>query len=202
MRRQSVVPEAAGTLVDVDAAMRLGYNWRWGPFELIDKLGTAWFAARLRAEGHARCRLLLEVAAGRPFYRVEAGRQQFLDAGWRLSRRAAGAGGVLLLEDIKRRVEAVAEEQLSASLWDIGDGVVCLEFTSKSNSMDEGIIGLLGKTIALVQEKRFKALVIYNEGQNFSVGANLGTALFAANIAAWGEIEKAHGRRAAGVSRR
>ena len=78
----------------------------------------------------------------------------------------------------------------SASLWDIGDGVVCLEFTSKSNSLDEAIISLLGKTIALVKEQ-YKALVIYNEGQNFSVGANLGTALFAANIAAWGEIEKA-----------
>ena len=50
--RRSVVPEAANTLVDIDDAMRLGYNWRWGPFELIDKLGTEWFAGRLaEAEG-------------------------------------------------------------------------------------------------------------------------------------------------------
>ncbi len=183
----SVVPEAAGTLVDVDAAMRLGYNWRWGPFELIDKLGTTWFADRLRAEGKAVPKLL-DIAAGRPFYRVEAGRQQFLtlEGEYRDVQRAPG---VLLLEDIKRVSQPVLKNS-SASLWDIGDGVVCLEFTSKSNSLDEGIIGLLGKTIALVKEK-YKALVIYNEGQNFSVGANLGTALFAANIAAWGEIEKA-----------
>ena len=183
----SVVPEAAGTLVDVDAAMRLGYNWRWGPFELIDKLGTTWFADRLQAEGKAVPKLL-DIAAGRPFYRVEAGRQQFLtlEGEYRDVQRAPG---VLLLEDIKRVSQPVLKNS-SASLWDIGDGVVCLEFTSKSNSLDEGIIGLLGKTIALVKEK-YKALVIYNEGQNFSVGANLGTALFAANIAAWGEIEKA-----------
>ena len=183
----SVVPEAAGTLVDVDAAMRLGYNWRWGPFELIDKLGTAWFADRLRSEGKAVPKLL-EVAAGRPFYRIEAGRQQFMTLEGEY-RDVPRAPGVLLLEDIKRVSQPVLKNS-SASLWDIGDGVVCLEFTSKSNSLDEGIIGLLGKTIALVKEK-FKALVIYNEGQNFSVGANLGTALFAANIAAWSEIEKA-----------
>jgi 3-hydroxyacyl-CoA dehydrogenase len=67
--------------------------------------------------------------------------------------------------------------------------VLCFEFTSKSNSLDDQIIALLGKTIALVQQK-YKALVIYNEGTNFSVGANLGLAIFAANIAAWGEIEK------------
>jgi 3-hydroxyacyl-CoA dehydrogenase len=77
----------------------------------------------------------------------------------------------------------------SAALWDIGDGVACFEFTSKSNALDDKIIELLGKTIEVVGA-RFKALVIYNEGSNFSLGANLGLMLFAANIAAWGEIEK------------
>ena len=63
------------------------------------------------------------------------------------------------------------------------------EFTGKGNSLDDQVLTLLGKTIALVTEK-YRALVIYNEGQQFSVGANLGLALFAANIAAWSEIEK------------
>ena len=185
----SVVPEAAGTLFDVDAAMRLGYNWRLGPFELIDKLGTAWFADRLRRAGMAVPRLL-EVAAGRPFYRLEAGRRQFLTLEGEY-RDVPRAEGVILLEDIKRVSEPVLKNG-SASVWDIGDGVLCFEFTSKANSLDEGTLSLLGKTIALVKEQ-FKALVIYNEGPNFSVGANLGTALFAANIAAWSEIEKAVG---------
>ncbi len=183
----SVVPEAAGTLVDVDAAMRLGYNWRSGPFELIDKLGTGWFADRLRAGGMAVPKLL-DVAAGRPFYRLQDGRQQFLTLGGEYQ-DVPRAPGVLLLEDIKRQAEPLLKNA-SASLWDIGDGVACLEFTSKSNSLDEAIIALLGKSLALVKE-RFKALVIYSEGANFSVGANLGTALFAANIAAWSEIERA-----------
>ena len=77
----------------------------------------------------------------------------------------------------------------SAALWDIGDGVACFEFTSKSNALDDKIIELLGKSIDVVGQK-FKALVIYNEGSNFSLGANLGLALFAANIAAWSEIDK------------
>ncbi len=183
----SIVPEAAATLADVDAAMRLGYNWKWGPFQLIDKLGTAWFAAKLRAEGMAVPKIL-ELADGRPFYRIEAGREQFLslDGAYHDVPRAPG---VLLLSDIKLASKPLLKNA-SASLWDIGDGVACLEFTSKSNTIDEAILGLLGQTIALVAQK-FKALVIYNEGSNFSLGANLGTALFAANIAAWGEIEKA-----------
>ena len=183
----SVVPEAADTLVDVDDAMRLGYNWRWGPFELIDKLGAEWFAKKLAAAGWPVPRIL-EVAAGRPLYRLDGGRRQFLtlDGDYQDVRRAAG---VLLLEDIKR-VSKPLLKNASASLWDIGDGVACLEFTSKGNSIDEAIIALLGQSLKLVAEKH-RALVIYNEGTNFSVGANLGTALFAANIAAWGEMEKA-----------
>jgi 3-hydroxyacyl-CoA dehydrogenase len=93
-----------------------------------------------------------------------------------------------MLEDVKRVSKPVLKNA-SAAVWDIGDGVLCFEFASKSNSLDPDIMALLGKTIPLVQQK-YKALVIYNEGVNFSVGANLGLAIFAANIAAWGEIEK------------
>ncbi len=95
--------------------------------------------------------------------------------------------GVLLLEDLKLAAKPVLKNG-SAAVWDIGDGVLCFEFTSKSNSLDDQILALLQKAIALVKEKH-KALVIYNEGSNFSVGANVGLALFAANIAAWSQVE-------------
>ena len=98
------------------------------------------------------------------------------------------APGVLLLEDIKLAAKPVLRNG-SAALWDIGDGVACFEFISKSNALDDKIIALLGQSIELVRAK-FKAMVIYNEASNFSLGANLGLALFAANIAAWGDIEK------------
>jgi 3-hydroxyacyl-CoA dehydrogenase len=94
----------------------------------------------------------------------------------------------LLLEDIKLSSQPLIKNG-SAALWDIGDGVVAFEFTGKMNALDGDVMALIGKAIPLVQEK-YKALVVYNEGSNFSAGANLGLALFALNIAAWGEIEK------------
>jgi 3-hydroxyacyl-CoA dehydrogenase len=182
----TLVPEAADDIGSIDEAMRLGYNWQWGPFELIDKLGADWFAERLAAEGLPAPKLL-QAAKGKTFYRITDGHRQYLgaDGAYHALNRP---DGVLMLEDIKRIGKPVLKNA-SAAVWDIGDGVLCFEFTSKSNSLDDQIIALLGKTIALVQQK-YKALVIYNEAQNFSVGANLGLAIFAANIAAWSEIEK------------
>jgi 3-hydroxyacyl-CoA dehydrogenase len=182
----SLVPDAADDLCSIDEAMRLGYNWQWGPFELIDKLGPGWVADKLAADG-LPVPALLHAARDRSFYRFESGHRQALgvDGAYHDVARPAG---VLMLEDLKRVSKPVLKNA-SASVWDLGDGVLCFEFTSKSNSLDDQIIALLGKTIAVVREK-YKALVIYNEGQNFSVGANLGLAIFAANIAAWGEIDK------------
>lgn len=182
----SLVPEAADDVDAIDEAMRLGYNWQWGPFELIDKLGAGWLADKLERDG-LPVPALLRAAQGRTFYRLEDGRRQHLgsDGAYHDMHRPEG---VLMLEDVKRVSKPVLKNG-SAAVWDIGDGVLCFEFTSKSNSLDEQIIALIGKTIPLVREK-FKALVIYNEGRNFSVGANLGLAIFAANIAAWSEIEK------------
>jgi 3-hydroxyacyl-CoA dehydrogenase len=180
-----LVPEAADDVAAIDEAMRLGYNWKYGPFELIDRVGADWLIGRLREEGSS-VPPMLQLAAGRSFYRVQNGVRQQLgqDGDYHDMVRPAG---VLMLEDVKRAGKPVLHNG-SASVWDIGDGVLCFEFTSKSNALDEAIMSLLGKTIALVK-KDYRALVIYNEAENFSVGANLGLALFAANIAAWMQID-------------
>jgi 3-hydroxyacyl-CoA dehydrogenase len=182
----SLVPEAADDIDAIDEAMRLGYNWQWGPFELIDKLGPGWLADKLQQDG-LPVPALLRAAKDKTFYRLQDGRRQGLgsDGAYHDLQRP---DGVVMLEDIKRVSKPVLKNA-SAAVWDIGDGVLCFEFTSKSNSLDDQIIALLAKTIPLVQDK-YQALVIYNEGRNFSVGANLGLAIFAANIAAWSEIEK------------
>ncbi len=119
----TLVPEAAGSIADIDAAMRLGYDWKWGPFELADRLGTAWLVERLTAQGLAVPPLLAD-AAGKTFYRVEGGKRQFLglDGAYHDVVRAPG---VLLLEDIKLASKPVLKNA-SAALWDIGDGVVVL----------------------------------------------------------------------------
>ncbi|MBB3879269.1 3-hydroxyacyl-CoA dehydrogenase/enoyl-CoA hydratase family protein [Sphingomonas pseudosanguinis] len=181
-----LVGEAADDVVAIDGAMKLGYNWKFGPFELIDRMGPGKLAERLRAEGKP-VPALLETAGDRPFYRVVDGKRQYLTLGGDYA-DVVRAEGVLLLEDIKLRSEPLLKNG-SASAWDVGDGVVAFEFTGKMNALDEQVLSLLQKTIALVKSQ-YKALVIYNEGSNFSAGANLGLAMFAVNIAAWGEVDK------------
>ncbi|NFV79652.1 3-hydroxyacyl-CoA dehydrogenase/enoyl-CoA hydratase family protein [Magnetospirillum aberrantis] len=181
----ALVGDAADEIESIDEAMRLGYNWKFGPFELIDQIGVDWLAAKLEASGMA-VPAILKTASGKTFYRVENGTRQVLgmDGAYRDLVRP---DGVVMLADIKLKSQPVLKNG-SAALWDIGDGVACFEFTSKMNALDPDIMDLLTKSIRRVK-KDFKALVVYNEGSNFSVGANLGLAIFAANIAAWTEIE-------------
>ncbi|MFC3098954.1 3-hydroxyacyl-CoA dehydrogenase/enoyl-CoA hydratase family protein [Alteraurantiacibacter palmitatis] len=182
----SIVPEATKTIVGVDDAMKLGYNWKAGPFEMIDKIGPSALRAKLGESGLPVPPLLEAVGDG-TFYRVEGGKRQFFGTDGQYH-DVVRADGVLLLADIKLASQPILKNG-SAALWDVGDGVACLEFTGKMNALDNEVMKLIGEAIPLVAEK-FKALVIYNEGTHFSAGANLGLALFAVNIAAWGEIEK------------
>jgi 3-hydroxyacyl-CoA dehydrogenase len=181
-----LVPEISDTVVGVDDAMKLGYNWKFGPFEWIDKLGPDYVAKRLADEGKPVPELL-KLAEGRTFYRVEGGKRQYLglDGEYHDVERPEG---VLLLADVKLAGKPLLKNS-SAALWDLGDGVVCLEFTGKMNALDGEVMKLIGQAIGLVA-KEHKALVVYNEGTHFSAGANLGLALFAFNIAAFSEIEQ------------
>lgn len=181
-----LVGEAADDIASIDEAMRLGYNWGLGPFELIDKIGAAWLTEQLARDGMA-VPPFLALAGDRPFYKIEDGEryQLGLDGAYHLLRRP---DGVLMLEDIKRKSSPLLKNG-SAALWDIGDGVVCFEFNTKMNAIDPDIFTLLSKSIGLVA-KQYKALVVYNEGSNFSAGANLGLAAFAANIASWDLIDQ------------
>jgi len=181
-----LVPEICDTILGVDEAMRLGYNWKFGPFELIDQLGADWFADRLAADGHA-VPPLLEAARGKGFYRAEGERLQYLTTDGDFADIVLPEG-VIRLSDIKRVSKPLLKNG-SAALWDIGDGVTCFEFTSKMNALDDQTMDLLGKALKLTG-KSHKAMVVYNEGSNFSVGANLGLALFAVNIALWPQIEQ------------
>ena len=182
----SLVPEIADDIPAVDEAMRLGYAWKQGPFELMDMLGADWLAGAVQAAG-LPVPPLLALAKGRSFYRVDAGRLECLTPAGNYD-PVQRAEGVILLADIKRASKPVLRNG-SASVWDIGDGVLCFEFTSKMNALDPDTFSLLGKTIGLAA-KSYKGIVVYNEGENFSVGANLGIAMFAANVAAWPMIEQ------------
>ena len=182
-----LVPEIADDVEAVDRAMRLGYAWKRGPFEMIDSVGADWFADKLAAEGREVPPLLQAAADGGGFYRVADGRATHL-AGSGTYVPLTRPDGVLLLSDIKRTGKPLARNG-SASLWDIGDGVACLEFHSKMNALDTEIMALVEQSVEIVGGG-MKALVIHNEGSSFSVGMNLGLALFVVNVGAWSMIEE------------
>lgn len=192
----SLVPEIADTVADVDEAMRLGYNWKRGPFEMIDELGAEWFASELKKLNRPVPKLVEMVGSG-SFYKIENGQQSYFgtDGKYHVVVRP---DGVLLLKDIKLKSKPVFKTG-SAALWDIGDGALCLEFTGKMNALDDQVFAAIDQALKITgPDKQFKALVVYNEGSAFSAGANLGLALFAANIALWPQIEElvAGGQRA------
>ena len=179
-----LIPEIADDLVSVDTAMRLGFNWKYGPFELLDKLGVDWFVARLRAENREVPPLL---ATQHSLYKVDAGKRMFVDllGNYQPVRRTEG---VLLLADIKLLAPAVLENP-SASLWDLGDGVACLEFHSKMNTLDRDSLALVRQSVAKVKTD-FSALVIHNDADNFSAGANLTLLVQAIHCQDWNAVEQ------------
>ena len=182
-----LVPQIADDIADIDLAMRTGFNWKHGPFEMIDQLGTAWLAEKLVADKIQVPPLLAEAAKQGGFYKTtSSGRSQLaVDGNYKPIARPVGA---LLLADIKAQAKPLLKNA-SASVWDIGDGVACLEFHSKMNSIDPDTLQVVSQAIGLVA-KNMKALIIYNDSENFSVGANIGLALFAANIGVWPVLEE------------
>lgn len=152
------VPEIADSFEEVDKAMRWGFNWELGPFEMWDALGVKQIIERLKKEGRAIPTIIQERFYPKP-------RQTFLQT--------------------KRKIES----NDSASLVDLNDGVFCVEFHSKMNAIDPDIIALLNKGVEYAEQEGI-GLVIANEGENFSVGANLLMILMAAQSQDWNQIDK------------
>lgn len=180
----NLIPEIADNPVAVDTAMRLGYNWKYGPFELLDRIGVAWFVDRLIAENRNVPPLL---ASRHSLYKVDSGKRWFADlsGNYRPVRRTHG---ILMLSDIKLQAPAVLANP-SASLWDIGDGVACLEFHSKMNTLDMDSLALVRQSVDKVKTD-FSTLVIHNDADNFSAGANLTLLVQAIQSRDWPAVEQ------------
>jgi len=184
----NLVGEIADTIHDIDEGMKLGYNWKKGPFEMMDDLGPAWLAGKLTEEGISIPKII-EAVGDETFYKIEDGKIQYFgtDSKYHDVQRP---DGVLLLRDIKLSSEPVLKNA-SASVWDVGDGVLCFEHTSKMNTFDEGTFEMLVKAQKTIEgSDDYKALVIYNEASHFSAGANLGLAMFMINIAMYPQVEE------------
>jgi 3-hydroxyacyl-CoA dehydrogenase len=185
----SLIPEIADDLVAVDTAMRLGYNWKYGPFELLDKIGVDWFVKRLVGENRVLLPPLLTkcVDNRHSLYQVVSGKRLFSDLSGNYQ-PVHRKDGVLLLADIKLAAPVVLENP-SASLWDIGDGVACLEFHSKMNTLDMDSLAMVRQSVEKVKND-FCALVIHNDADNFSAGANLTLLVQAIQTHDWPAVEQ------------
>ena len=165
-----LVGEIADSIADIDAGMRLGYNWGRGPLELIDELGTAWFAEHVDKLG-LPVPAILRAAARRPLYRLHGAQRQMMTLDGTYAPIPI-AEGVLRLDDLKRGAQPMMRNP-SARVWDAGHGIAVFEFTSKMNTLDPLNLHLLNRARRELPRRGFKGLVIYNDGPNFSVGANL-----------------------------
>ncbi|MFG1244233.1 3-hydroxyacyl-CoA dehydrogenase/enoyl-CoA hydratase family protein [Xanthobacter sp. V7C-4] len=165
-----VTPEIADGPDAVDTAMRGGYGWAKGPFELIDQLGAGWLVARLEKRGVPVPDFLAKAAAAGGFYAIENGaRTCLLPDGTR--RKVAQADGVITLAAVQLASKPV-EDWGTARLWDLGDGIACFEIRSKMNTFGAPVLDALEATLARVQQS-FKGLVIGSDAPLFSAGADI-----------------------------
>jgi 3-hydroxyacyl-CoA dehydrogenase len=183
------VPEIADTVVEVDRAMKWGFGWELGVFETWDAVGVEKSVARMKEEGRAvplNVQRMLDAGAT-SFYKSEGGQDFYFDFASEKYVPVAPPPGVIVLKSVKDRT-GVIRKNSSASLVDVGDGVACLEFHSKMNSIGGDTLQMLKFALSEV-ERNFVGLVVGNQGQNFSVGANLMLVLLGAQEEEWDEID-------------
>ena len=183
----SLVPEITGSIVNVDMAMKNGFLWKKGPFEMLDDLGPSWFAAKVSEEGLQVPNLLEKVGEDK-FYKVEGKDVLYFSTELKYA-KLVKPEGYLTASDVKRGQDPKFRNS-SASLWDMGDDILLIEFHSKMNSMDPLIMEAITEAVDLCEKGNFQGVVIGNDGTNFSAGANLGLSTFVANVGAWDEAEK------------
>ena len=188
------IPEISDTVVEVDRAMKLGFNWEMGPFELWDAAGVEATVARMKKDGKpvaANVEKLL--ASGKKTWYDEnlatpSGRSYFdLGTGhWQPVKVPEGVWSVT----VAKKSNGVVKKNSGASLLDLGDGVGCIEFHSKMNSLGADIIQLITQTLKPGGPgDAFDAFVITNDAQNFSVGANLMLLLMAVQEEEWDDVD-------------
>ncbi len=169
----SLVPQVNESLVAVDDAMKLGYNWIQGPFEMIDAIGVDRFIARLEEENR-HVPEFVQTAAGKSFYRVHGGGLQFLLANGHY-RNLLRAPGVIRFGEERRKL-APLDENSVASYFGLDDDIGLVEFHSKANTLDGESMRLLERAVHHASDN-MAGLVIHNDAQHFSCGVNLESVL-------------------------
>ncbi len=184
------IGEISDSVADIDRAMRTGFNWELGPFEMWDAAGVAETAAKMRAQGRTLAPALEKLlAAGGPSWYRNGGAEYF-DARSGDYVPVEAPSAVVTLARAKRSGGVVAANP-GASLIDVGDGIGCIEFHTKMNALGGDIVSFVRQTLRPESDKvrNFRGFVITNDATNFSAGANLVQLLLAAQDEEWDEID-------------
>jgi len=185
-----VVPEIADDIPSIDNANKWGFNHELGPFETWDALGVAESVARMESEGMAVTPWVKEMlAAGHTsFYKQENGRLYYYDPASKGYVATEKDRRAVVLKDIKADEKRIVARNLSASLVDLGDGVLCLEAHTKVNALDEDVFKMMVQAREEL-EKDWVGLVIGNQGEHFGAGANIFIVAVAAQQGEWDRLE-------------
>ena len=167
------IPEISDDILNLDNALKWGFAWEMGPFEIWDALGVEKSAAKMEEAGLAVPGWVKDMLAGgaASFYKTENGSLHFYDPASKGYKAAAEKPEIILLPSLKERQKVVATNP-GATLYDLGDGVACLEFHTKMNSIDADLTEGIANAVQ-VMEADFEGLVLANHAPNFSVGANI-----------------------------
>jgi len=166
------VPEITDDFYKIDDAMKAGFGWENGPFEIWDAIGVEKGIELMKAEGLAPAAWVTEMIASgnKSFYTVKEGTTHYYNIASKAQAKVPGQDAFIILNNIRETKKVWSNSE--AIVQDLGDGILNLEFQSKMNSIGGGVIQGINKAIDLA-EKDFRGLVIGNQAANFSVGANL-----------------------------
>lgn len=167
------IPEISDNLYSIDDALRAGFAWEMGPFEYWDAIGVEKGIEMAEAQGEQIGDWVKDmVKAGHTsFYKSAAGKKQYYDQIAKAYKTVPGTEEFIILDNYREQAPVFKNDEVV--LHDIGDGVLCLEFTSKMNSIGEGVLRGMNEAIRIAEEDGWTGLVIGNNAQHFSVGANL-----------------------------
>ncbi|MEM1025824.1 MAG: 3-hydroxyacyl-CoA dehydrogenase NAD-binding domain-containing protein [Myxococcota bacterium] len=184
--------EISDDIVQVDNAMRWGFNWDLGPFEMWDAIGVGDSVARMKKEGfEVPSNVIDMLESGRSsFYEGPLSTQTFYDVGAKQAAPVPQDPRHLRLAALKENSKRIVKSNLGASLVDLGDGALCLEVHTKMNTIDADVIQMMSDAV-VEAENNFEALVVGNDGDHFGAGANLMLIFMAAQQNEWGQVETA-----------
>lgn len=167
------IPEISDELYKIDDAMKAGFGWQHGPFEIWDAVGLDKGVELLEAVGKTAASWVAEMkAAGvETFYTVKDGATYFYDIPQKKHVKVPGQDSFIILDNVRKTTEVFKNS--GVSVQDLGDGILNVEFRSKMNSIGGDVLAGINKAIDLA-ETSYDGLVIGNQGANFSVGANIG----------------------------